>query len=119
MTNSFKQAVLLLFFFISTNLYSQDSTYYKFNLIIKNAEYKSEIGEKAKSLVAYDSAFKYIDFDPLEYYAAFTVAIYDSNYYKANDYLIKGTLKGLDISIYNGKEIDIWGVLKFNVLSVK
>jgi hypothetical protein len=94
--------------FISLKISGQDSTYYNYNKIISKASELVELEIFHESVRCYDEAFEQIDFVPYHYYDAFMVAVKDSNYIKAYEYLYKGALKGLDISFWSGEEIGIF-----------
>ncbi|MEO8762113.1 MAG: hypothetical protein ABI448_14555 [Bacteroidia bacterium] len=86
----------------STLSFSQFSV---FNKIISNAE-RAETDKNLKlSLSLYDSAFKVIDFIPYYYMYAFKISIHNNNYKKATTFLVKGTLKGLNITDWSFPEI--------------
>ncbi|MEI6823126.1 MAG: hypothetical protein WCL51_14440 [Bacteroidota bacterium] len=104
---------ILFKLFLFTNTEGQDSTYYKYKAFIKKAE---ENGASKKTKIAlsyYDSAFNIIDYIPYTYYDAFSLAISDSNYFRAKEYLVKGALKGLDLSAWNSPEIGLFNNSKF------
>lgn len=56
----------------------------------------------------FDSAFLQIDFIPYDYFYAFQAAINDSNFQKGTNYLMKGTLVGLDINSWSTTETDLY-----------
>ena len=111
-----KKLVLIFILFNSLlflNLKGQDSTYYKYKAFIKIAE-ENVASKKTKiALSYYDSAFIVIDYIPYSYYDAFSLAISDSNYFRAKEYLVKGALKGLDLSAWYSPEKDLFNKSKF------
>ncbi|NVO02779.1 MAG: hypothetical protein HXX09_08720 [Bacteroidetes bacterium] len=108
-----KYNFIFFLIFCWINLSAQDSTYYKYDKLIKKANIQNESGEFEKAIEIYDEAFKLIDFIPYHYYDAFALSIADSNYLKANEYLIKGTLKGFDLTSWNSPEIELYNKSKF------
>ncbi len=103
-----KKIIIILFVFANIFTNGQDSTYYKYNNFITKAEQNDTSGQYADAIANYDFAFNLINCIPYHYYDAFSVAIADSNFLKAKEYLIMGTLKGLDIAQWNSQEIDIF-----------
>ena len=112
-TNYLKDIFIFILFLLSINLVAQDSSYYNYNELIKKAENNQKEGNLKKALDNYDNAFKYINFDPEGYSAAFSVAISDSNLYKANEYLTLGVTKGLNVYYLNSSEISLFNKSKY------
>lgn len=104
-----KQFILFILCSFSINGYAQYSTYCKYNKLIDRAKQYSNQGEYQQSLALYDQAFLLMDFVRNDYIEAFETAIFNSNYSKANNYLRKGALFGLDLSKWSFPAAD-----KFN-----
>lgn len=98
---------------LSINLVAQDSSYYRYNDLIEKAESNQKQGDFKKALNNYDNAFKFINFSPWGYSDAFSAAISDSNFYKANEYLNLGVEKGLNLSYLSSSEIRAFNKSKF------
>lgn len=103
-----KLTYLLILSFCTLTIWGQDSTYYQYNALIMEAKSYSDSTDYKNALKSYDKAFKLIDCVPFNYFDAFETAVNDSNYYRANRYLIKGTLKGLDLSLLYSKEVELF-----------
>lgn len=108
-----KKLHLFILLLLPCCIYAQDSTYFKYNILIHNAEELYNQKNYKQSLIFYDRAFSIIDFVPSQYFNAFTVAISDSNYSKANEYLLKGALKGFDYSKWNSPETELFNKTEY------
>ena len=111
--NYMKDIFIIIFLLLTINLVAQDSCYYRYNELIKKAENNQKQGDTKKALDNYDNAFKFINFAPWGYSAAFSAAISDSNFYKANEYLKLGVTKGLNLSYLSSSEIIAFNKSKY------
>ncbi len=100
--------IVIVFLLAYNSIYSQDSTYLNYNKLIEIAKSKSELKDYESSIKYYDSAFSIINYIPYHYFDAFSLCILDNNFSKAYDYLMTGALKGLDVSIFNTDETQIF-----------
>ncbi|MFH0893351.1 MAG: hypothetical protein V2A54_02855 [Bacteroidota bacterium] len=105
----------IVFTLLLNSLSAQDSTYYRYNSFIKKATDYAKQDERKKALNCYDSAFMLIDFVFYDYYETFEIAIDDSDFPRANDYAINGTLKGLKLSHYNSPELTFYERSKYGI----
>ena len=86
----------------------KDSSFYHYNTIISEIPRHLQNRSYERIIALYDSAFTYIKHVPYDYFQAFCMAINDSNYTKANSYLIEGTKNGLNISHFSKREINLY-----------
>jgi hypothetical protein len=108
--------IFLITFLLVTNLVNAQNHDFVQYKRLKNLAHTSDSLEDYSSAIAYyDSMFTTIDFYPYDYFNAFQSAWKLEDSLKANDYLINGALKGLDISGWYGKEIDEFRTRKVGV----
>ena len=103
-----KHFLALLLFLISNCFFSQKESFVQYNTFRKQALNAKENNDYKLAQKYFDSAFLQIDFIPYDYFYAFQAAINDSNFNKGTNYLMKGTLVGLDINHWSTTETDIY-----------
>lgn len=104
-----KKFTLTFLLLLSINfIFGQVERFRSYNIHIKNALNAMEAKNYKLSQQYFDSAFLQIDFIPYDYFYAFQSAINDSNFQKGTNYLMKGTLVGLDINSWSTTETDLY-----------
>lgn len=101
-----KKILLACFIFIFNNVNAQNYDFAQYERLRNLAHTYDSLGEYSIALIYFDSTLTAIDFHPYDYFNAFNTAWKLGDSSKANEYLIQGTLKGLDISGWYGTEID-------------
>ncbi len=99
------KSITIVLLLLSSISFSQEYDFIKY-AHYKNLAYHQDSVRNYQSAVGYyDSMLVAVDFHPYDYYDAFVVAWKQKNYSKTNDFLIRGTLKGLDIKDWYGEEL--------------
>lgn len=101
-----KRILTILSILIVSQLSAQVYDHQLYQIHKAKAEQFIADGHFLEATLQYDSALAIIDFYPYDYFNAFTAAFTDSNMQLCEDYLIKGTLKGLDVADFFTDEID-------------
>lgn len=109
------KSVSFSFLLIGSAVYCQDSTYYKYELIIDKAFSLSDSGEFTNACNHFDSAFQLINFVPYHHFDAFQAAVQDSNIQRAYSYLVQCALQGLDIDYFSAEELIVFNNSELSV----
>lgn len=105
-SKSMKKVLLFSLIFVCSITYAQNYDFVKYKRLSNLAHKHDSLGELSAAQVYYDSMLNAVDFYPYDYFNAFNTAWNLGDSLKANDYLIQGALKGLDISGWYNNEID-------------
>jgi hypothetical protein len=85
-----------------------EAQFSRYNILISEAVKAEEKNAPELAVSLYDSAFAIIDFIPYHYFYAFGAAARTGNWNKAEYYLVRGTLKGLNISQWSSPELQAY-----------
>jgi hypothetical protein len=103
-----KYAFTLLLLISINYFFSQKENFVQYNTCIKQALNAKENKDYKLAQQSFDAAFLQINFIPYDYFYAFQAAINDSNFQKGTNYLIQGTLVGLNSDSWFTTETNIY-----------
>jgi hypothetical protein len=108
------KTLLICIFIISIkNISAQDSSFYRYNQLIQQADSLSKNYKCEEILTLFDSAFAIINYLPFHHFIAFQTSVNCGRNEIALQYLIKGTEKGLIFKSFNTEETESFSETPF------
>ena len=91
---------------ISSFVFGQETPFKKYHHFKSKLNYQDSIGNLDSAMIYCDSMIKHVNFYPYDYYQGFTISQRNGDFVTANEYLVIGTTKGLQVNSFYGEELN-------------